>query len=34
MEAAFSGRRDRKGDIVVYPCREEGSRIQAQLPPA
>ena len=31
---AFSGRRDRKGDIVVYPCREEGSRIQAQLPPA
>ena len=21
---AFSGRRDRKGDIVVYPCREEG----------
>jgi len=31
---AVTGRRDRKGDVEVYPCREAGGRIEAQLPGA
>lgn len=32
-KAAMSGRRDEKSPIRVYPCREEGGRIWALLPP-
>ena len=31
-KASMTGRRDRKGDVEVHPCREVDGRIQALIP--
>lgn len=33
VKVAMSGRRDRKGDIGVYPAEERDGRVVARLPP-